>query len=118
MHELSLAQQMVTTFEKCAAEANATKVVKATVKIGALTCVESETLTFAFGIVSKGTLLEHCELIILRVPLTATCSVCSYEGEVNPLLPECPRCGAFGLEVRSGRELVLESIEIEDEQDA
>ena len=118
MHELSLAQQMVSTFDRVARENGAERVTTATVKIGVLTCVEHKTLTFAFEIASRGTLLSECRLIIESVPLVVRCAACGHEGEADRDLLGCPACGTGGVEVVTGREIQLKSIDVEDERDA
>ena len=71
MHELSLAQNMVTTLERVATLHHARRVATARLRLGTM----------------EGSLEE---------------------------LGACPRCGALGLGIVSGRELQLESIEVAD----
>jgi hydrogenase nickel incorporation protein HypA/HybF len=80
--------------------------------LGEMTCVDSETLSFAFDVVSRGTLAEGCALQIVRVPNRLRCRACGAE-RGGDLLEPCA-CGLPGGEVLEGRELRVDTIDIED----
>jgi hydrogenase nickel incorporation protein HypA/HybF len=113
MHELSLAQRMVEVMVSTAAENGGGKVTGARVIIGELTGVDPETLRFAFDVARRDTLAADCVLEVIRVPLQLKCRSCGREW-AGELLEPCPGCATTGHEVRGGRELRLESIEIDD----
>ena len=115
MHELSIAQNMLETLEPVAKEHGARKVTTVTLKLGELTCVEPESLTFAFEVVCAGTVLEGCRLDIIRVPLTVTCETFSWQGETHIDDTVCPSCGGVSFAVTGGREIQLQSIDIEEQ---
>ncbi len=80
--------------------------------LGEMTCVDSETLSFAFSVVSRGTRAEGCSLQIVRVPNRLRCRGCGAERS-GGLLDLCA-CGLPGGEVLEGRELRVDTIDIED----
>ena len=113
MHELSLAQNMVTTVGRLAAEHHATRVKTLHMKLGEFTHVDPETLTFAFDVACRGTPLEGCQLAIERLPTRLRCPACAWEGSATPEEYVCPTCGHLGFTVLQGRELQLDSMDCE-----
>ena len=81
--------------------------------VGALTCVDRETLEFAFEVVTRGTPAEGCRLEIVRVPTRLSCRTCGAESE-RDLLEPCQACGTVGGEVLAGRELRVDAIDLDD----
>ena len=116
MHELALAQSLLDIIVKTATEHGSPRVESATLRLGNLTHVDPDALAFAVSIAAQGTCAEGIVLHIRRVPLVARCSGCGFSGEVPPMNTQCPKCGNVGLSVMSGREIELESIEVEEEQ--
>lgn len=115
MHELSIAHSLVDVAAAAAERAGAAKVVAVQVAIGTLSGVSIESLLFCFDIAASGTLLEGSRLVIREVPLAVYCSVCSREVALaEPNRFRCPDCGAPTPEIRRGRELAVESLEIEE----
>jgi len=117
MHELSIAVDLITTIEDTARAHQATSVSVAIVEIGALSGVVPDALSFAFEVARKGSLAANCTLKIEEIPLRARCSACQWEGEIEPLNPVCPSCKQLSMEVLSGRDMRLVSIEIDEEED-
>ncbi len=113
MHELSLAQDMLTTLQRVAAEHHATRVSAVRLKLGEFTHVDPETLTFAFEVACRGTILEGCRLDIERLPTKLRCPKCAWEGTATPEEYVCPSCGQLGFTVLQGRELQLDSMDCE-----
>ena len=61
MHETSVAQRMVDTAIEVADQNGGGQVVGMRLLLGDMTCVDAETLSFAFGVVSRGTRAEKCQ---------------------------------------------------------
>ena len=85
-------------------------------------------LEFYFGIVSRDTICEGAALELELISALMRCGECGSEWDPAPraaargrsgmLLPQfrCPACGAAGAEVLAGDELMVESIEVEDDR--
>lgn len=114
MHELSLAHRLVALAEEAAREAGAKRVTAVTLKVGDLSGVAVEALRFAYDIAAAGTLLAGSRLETRPVPVTVYCPRCEREGVLASIQRfRCPACDTPTGDVRSGRELEVETIEVE-----
>jgi hydrogenase nickel incorporation protein HypA/HybF len=112
MHELSLSGAIVNTVVKHALGRQVTLV---TMRIGALRQVVPDTLEFYFGFVSKGTVCEGARLEQELLPARLRCGGCEREWEIELPIFRCPTCAsADAVEVASGNEFEVESIEVEE----
>jgi hydrogenase nickel incorporation protein HypA/HybF len=112
MHELSLSGAIVNTVVKHAAGRPVSLV---SLRVGALRQVVPDTLDFYFGFVSKGTVCEGARLEQELVPARLRCASCEREWEIELPVFICPGCGGAGrVEVASGDEFEVESIEVEE----
>ena len=112
MHELSLSGAIVNTVVKHA-EGRPVSVVS--LRVGALRQVVPDTLEFYFGFVSKGTVCEGARLEQELIPVLLRCTSCEREWEIDMPIFMCPGCGTAGrVEVASGEEFEVESIEVEE----
>lgn len=113
MHEVSLAMQLVKIAEEAALAVDAKKVTAVILKIGALSGVAEDALRFSYDIATAGTLLAGSRLEVRPVPVTIYCHDCG-DSELSNLLDfHCPHCQRSTTDIRTGRELDLESIEVE-----
>lgn len=112
MHELSVALQLVDRIVAVAVEQGA-RALGATVRVGDLACIQPDALRFAFEAARRGTPAERCELRVVSVPARLRCRICGAEGERDPLSP-CGECSERAFEIVEGRELRLETVDVED----
>ena len=112
MHELSIATSLVETAGRKAEANGAGRVLRVNVRIGSLSGVEPESLSFCFPIAARETVCDGAELHLEIVPASGTCTKCGAETEVHDLLAPCPTCGDWPLRVEGGREMQLESLEV------
>ena len=113
MHELSIARSIVEISSVAVHEDGATKVIAVRVRIGVLSGIAPAALAFSYDVAVRGTPLESSRLIVDLVPVIVHCSDCGRETE----LPDasrlvCAACGTPTSDIRSGRELEVESIEV------
>ena len=111
MHELAIADAVVRI---ACAHAGERRVTKVELKVGRLKQVVPDSLEFAFGLVTEGTVLEGAELEIEDVPARVRCRDCGAEGEVDGFPFGCSSCGSSLVDVVAGEELQVESLELED----
>lgn len=116
MHEMGIAMQIV---EICTAsipkEAGDIRVARINLEVGKLSAIVPESLTFCFQIAAQGTPLEGAELNIEEIPVEAVCRKCGHRFTIENPAFSCPSCSDSDIQMISGRELDIKSIEIPDE---
>ena len=112
MHELSIAESVVRIADRHAA---GRRVARVEVRVGRLRQVVPSALEFAFQLVAEGTTVEGAELAIEDVPATGVCRDCATECSLSGFPFRCPRCGGLDLEVTRGEELLVDSLDLEDQ---
>lgn len=113
MHELSVTQSILDIALAHAREAGASRILKVNLVIGELSGLVGEYIQFYFDFVSKGTLAEGAELTFRHVPAQFRCLECGAEYEPDGDDWTCPVCGALRPIAVGGKELLVESIEVE-----
>jgi hydrogenase nickel incorporation protein HypA/HybF len=114
MHELSIAIKVIDEVAKHVAGAGGGRVLAITLRIGRLSCVQEGALRFCFDLASADTELSGARLAIIDVPVRIWCPACGAERELPGVQSlACPECGTLSGDIRAGRELDLESIELE-----
>jgi hydrogenase nickel incorporation protein HypA/HybF len=113
MHELSITQHILDIVIKHAQRASAERVRAINLVVGDLTGFVDDSIQFYFDMLSPDTLAEGARLNIRRVPAKMRCRTCGAEYVPQDLNWLCPRCAAVGGEVITGREFLVESIEVE-----
>lgn len=112
MHEVGIMQNTLSMALKQAQASGATQVHELQMRIGAMSGVVPDALTFAFEVLRKDTLAAEAKLEIETVPASCWCARCQTEFPVPDLIYECPQCHELSVELRRGLELELVSIEV------
>jgi len=115
MHELPIVKSIFDICIKHATANNANKILSVTLKVGEISDLQDQWIQRYFDFLSKGTIVEGAKLIIKRVPLVMRCKLCSESFQVNineRKQVECPRCKGTKLAYVSGREYIVENLEI------
>jgi len=113
MHEVSICESIMDILREQAEAAGATKITSVKLVIGEMAGVVEDSMRFAFEVLSKDTLAEGAELVVDNVPLTARCKSCGAEFHVEGYAFNCATCGAYEIEIVSGREMMIEEIDME-----
>ncbi|MDR1376786.1 MAG: hydrogenase maturation nickel metallochaperone HypA [Synergistaceae bacterium] len=116
MHELSLAEAINKTIKDLCERSAWTRVRRIVLKIGHMRQVDPELLAFAFNVVSKSTVSEGAELSILELPIVFKCHACGKKIGSEATTFICQNCGSTDVELLSGMELTIESMEVEGRQ--
>ena len=115
MHELSLVTSIVETVTEALDRYQKPRVLAVRLRVGALASVVPESLEFCWGIVCEGTPLEGSRLVIDLLPVVVHCEHCDQDAELEGVQSfRCPRCGEPCGELRQGRELEIDSVEIDE----
>lgn len=113
MHELSIAQSIIAIAVEEAARAGAERIERVKLRMGTLSGVVPEALEFAFAVAAEGTPAAGAQLEVEYLPVVCYCPDCALEFtlEGGPIC-SCPRCGRVISEIRQGRELEIEYLEV------
>jgi hydrogenase nickel incorporation protein HypA/HybF len=114
MHEFSLMMGVLDAIEATAAEHKATRVTEVRLVIGEMAEVLDDAMDFAFETLTPGTVAEGATLTMTKVRPRSRCAACNTEFEHDRLRFACPSCDSLATELLAGRELYIESIEIEE----
>ena len=118
MHEMGIALQIVEiATASIPPAAGPVKVEMINLKIGKLAAVVPESLRFCFEVAVKDTPLDGARLAIEELPVVARCNDCQTQWTINSPTFKCENCDSGSLEILSGRELDIESIEIAQEDE-
>jgi len=111
MHEISLVENIIEIIISEMPKYNITKVDTITLRIGGMSNVMPDALSFGFDLLSKGTPLEEAKLIIENVQTRGLCKSCGHEFIMTDLLDPCPVCEGIAVEIISGKELEIVEFE-------
>ena len=123
MHELGIMTGVLDAVESAARDAGATKVTRVSLSVGEMTEAIEDALVFAFQALQEMqdySLTSEAELDITMVRPRSHCFECDAEYEHDRFHMLCPECGGFATELIAGRELQIDSIEVDlpDDQPA
>jgi|SRR5580704_7974098 hydrogenase nickel incorporation protein HypA/HybF len=118
MHELSIVSSVVDQVIETLNAYPGARVKEVRLRLGALSAVIEDSLQFCYGIAAEGTPLEGSVLIVKVLPIIMHCDSCNADVELPGVQSfRCPQCDTPVSDLRQGRELEIESIEIEDEEE-
>jgi len=119
MHELSIVASVVDTVTESLANYPGARVVEVRLRVGALSSVVVDSLEFCWGIATEGTPLAGSALKVTTLPVVMHCVACDADVELDGVQSfRCPRCGTPSGDLRQGRELEIESFEIEEQAES
>jgi hydrogenase nickel incorporation protein HypA/HybF len=113
MHEASITESMLSLALEKAREAKAGKITGINLVVGELAGVVPECVQFYFDAISKNTAAEGAKLNFEFKPTQIRCRKCDYVFTPADHKWECPKCHETNVEIASGRECYMESLEVE-----
>ena len=118
MHELSIVSSVVDSVIDSLERYPGARVLEVRLRVGALAAVVEDSLQFCYELATRETPLEGSRLVVKTVPVVVHCEACARDGELESLQSfRCPHCGEPAADVRQGREMQIEAIEIEDAEE-
>lgn len=113
MHEYGLTQNILSIALEYASKNGASQIKTIRVKAGQMMAIVEESMQFHFEYLKKGTIAENAELIIETVPIKVKCPKCGKTSVVDEFsFFTCPNCGQLGVELISGKEFYVESLDV------
>lgn len=116
MHELGIMTGVLDAVQTSAKKSHATRVLKVSLSVGEMTEAIEDALRFAFEALSEQREYALCagaELDITMVAPRSHCLECDAEYTHDRFHMLCPKCGSFATKLIAGRELQIDSIEVD-----
>lgn len=113
MHELAVTEQILNLALRHAEAAQARQVTNLHLQIGALSTIIDDSIQFYWDIISQGSLCQGATLHFNRMPATLHCHSCGQDYTLDHELTACPTCNGIQVQILSGQEFQLTSIDIE-----
>jgi hydrogenase nickel incorporation protein HypA/HybF len=111
MHELSIAQNIIEIICDQMRIHNLSRIESVSLRIGLMRCVVMESLRFSFDVLASGSPLEGARLEVEEVPIRGRCLECGHGFTLKTWMDDCPLCRGARVEIISGKELDIVSIE-------
>jgi hydrogenase nickel incorporation protein HypA/HybF len=108
MHELALCEAIATTVTR---HAEGQAVERVEVRIGHFRQVVPDSLQFSWELLTEGTDLAGCELVIDQVPAVISCQACGEQTMLDMPIMLCRGCHSTDVTLVSGEEFQLTSID-------
>jgi len=115
LHELSLAQDVLTIIEQSALKENFKHVREITISIGKLAGVEIDSFVFALEHVAESGVLQGSKINITQPEAHATCNKCRSNFVVNTRWDNCPTCLRHDTQITSGEQLQIIDLIVSDQ---
>lgn len=113
MHELAITQNILNIALDEAKAAQASKITKINLVIGELSGVVSDCVQFYFDFLRKDSAAEEATIDFKLMSAELRCRHCLTNFNPQDSLWICPNCQSASVEVISGRDCYVESIEVE-----
>lgn len=111
MHEFSVTRSLV---ELCDQEASRNKmktVHRINIKVGKFTGFSPDSINFYFEHLKAGTRCHSACLVFEEIPIKIECRDCGEQHVIEEPTLLCPQCGSDRIDLVSGREFSVASIE-------
>lgn len=115
MHELAIVDALIDQVQREVQRSNhAGRVVGVDLVVGRLCGAHADSIRFAFEMLAPGTLVESATLRIAEPKPVCHCRACGSCTEVDDVTIACSDCGSVDVSIEGGRDLLLQSIELDD----
>jgi hydrogenase nickel incorporation protein HypA/HybF len=113
MHELSLAENILSTLYEIKKTENVIKILQVNVKAGALLHVVPETLKFAFETIVQETEFKNTTLNFEIEPVMIKCNSCNETSPAEKNNYSCPKCKSEDVNISGNKDFIITSIDAE-----
>jgi hydrogenase nickel incorporation protein HypA/HybF len=117
MHELGIAENILQIVRQSVPENLAGDVRAIRLRVGQLSGIVPDSLSFCFGVIANETAMKQASLAIEQVPIVSKCRDCRHQFQMDDFAFSCPACQSVQLDLISGRELEVVEIELAEEED-
>lgn len=113
MHELSIVESLLTVVLENAEKARAARVLTIRVVVGDLSGVVDDYMSLYFNFLSEKTIAAGARIEFTHRPARLRCRACNAVFSPEKLDFHCPDCDGQQVDVIGGRELYVDSLEVE-----
>jgi len=113
MHEFGITESIINIALDKAREVQASKISKINLVLGELSGFVPDCIEFYFDSLSQNTIAEGAILQFELLPAQLRCRNCSAIFHPQDSSWACPQCHSLSAEICQGRELYIESMEVE-----
>ena len=113
MHELSVSENILDIAVRHAERVEAIKIKDLYLVIGDLSSIIDDSVQFYWDFITKNTIAEESTLHFKRIQTVLECKNCNKDYQPNGKDLLCPSCGGSQINIVSGNEFYLESINVE-----
>ena len=114
MHEYSVTKSLVDLCDKEADENNIKTISRIYLKVGKFTGFSPDCIEFYFEHLKVNTKCSSATIVFEEIPIRITCQECGKQNEIDEPILLCPDCGSEKIDLLSGREFFVASIEGEE----
>jgi hydrogenase nickel incorporation protein HypA/HybF len=113
MHEFAITENILSIVLEKAREVKARKVIKVDLLVGRLTGYVPECIQLQFNVLSHNTEAAGASLTFHQPPAKLHCRRCNFDYTTDSLNLMCPECHTLEIDILSGSELCVESMDVE-----
>ena len=113
MHEQSIVESLLALALEKAGEEKAKKIISISLVVGELSGVLEEAVDSYFSFLSRNTIAAQASLVYTHIPIQLHCRNCDTVFRPEKFNFRCPNCREQQVEIISGRELYIDSMEVE-----
>lgn len=113
MHELSITQEILRYSIQEAKRQDADRIRAIRLRLGPFSGIVPECIQMYLDLLSEGTIAQGAKIEAVIQPLKIRCRDCGREREITRSHIACPFCGSLRLKILSGKEFLIESLEVD-----
>jgi hydrogenase nickel incorporation protein HypA/HybF len=113
MHEQSIVESFLRLALESAQKADANRIIKISLVVGELSGVVDEAVNFSFRFLSRDTIAEGAVISFSHIPARFRCRKCNSMFTPLKMDYSCPNCKDQQIEIVAGRELYIDSMEVD-----
>lgn len=115
MHELAVTQGIVDSVLEEMDRRGLERVDAVHLKLGRMTTFVPDCIKFYYEALTVDTPLKGSDIIVEEISVTGRCENCGREIEFEEPFFICPECGSVDIDVMTGREILIDCLEVPDE---
>ncbi len=113
MHEYSIVESLLAVVIEHGEKAQASRILKVYLVVGDLSGVVDDSVDFYFRFLSEKTIAGGATIVFTHKPARLRCRRCEKVFSPEKLDFRCPDCAEAEVDVIGGRELYVDSLEVE-----